>query len=41
MCRDKAQKTNTGDGWVWNGGIEYGFMSFTTDRDVALSVLVF
>ena len=26
---------------MWNGGIEYGFMSFTTDRDVALSVLVF
>ena len=20
---------------MWNGGIEYGFMSFTTDRDVA------
>ena len=41
--RDRRQKIE----WVWfgvgdlnedgvTGGIEYGFMSFTTDRDVAL-----
>ena len=40
MSRQSTEDKHRG-GWVWNGGIEYGFMSFTTDRDVALSVLVF